>query len=227
MATNKSVLLVGSCAALDGNGEGPLAREGVSVRGARTVAQALAQHRTEPASVIVTDLDLPDGTAEDLCAAVRRDDALRRVALLVLCGDSEDERRRAAECNANAQAIHPRDPAELAARVLPLLSISSRAIYHVLARVTADSPSGSRSFFCTSRNVSASGILVETDEALRPGQMLECSFFLPGRQRVETRCRVVREAAGKAGRQFGLQFVDVPADATAALEDLVGRWRTR
>jgi CheY-like chemotaxis protein len=219
-----SVLLVGNCSNLAGEEGGPLAGARVAVRTAATASEALAQHRATPADLIVMDLDLPDATAEEFCDEVRADQMLREVSLLVLCGASESERRRAADCRANAHVVTPVDADALAREVLPLLSVQSRASYRVLVRVQVDEPQAARSFFCTSANLSASGILLEAPEPMRTGQAIGCSFFLPGKVRVEGRGRVVREGTTSQRRHFGVRFLELPQEAVQAIERFVADW---
>lgn len=221
---DRSVLLVGECGSLRGEEGGVLSGAQVDVRTAPTAVAGLRQHRDVPADLIVVDLDLPDATAEQFCEAVREDEILRNVSMLVLCGTSDLERQRAAECRANAHVVTPVDADSLAQQVLPLLSVSSRASYRVLVRVHVDEATGPRFFFCTSANISASGILLETVEALRAGQVIACSFFLPGKVRVEAYGRVVRENEETHMRQFGVRFTDMTTESVCAIERFVADW---
>ncbi len=222
MSTKKRVLLVGSCGSLPG--DGAIWPATIEVRRAATATEGLSLHRAQSADVIAVDLDLPDGPAERFCEFVRAETTVRRVSLLVLCGAEEAERRRAADCRANAHIVRPAGAAGLAEAIRRQLSVPQRARYRVLAQVTVGENDHAYSFFCTSANVSATGILLETDEALRLGQTLDCSFFLPGRLKVETQGRVVREAGSPGGRQFGVQFVDLPHYEAEVLGNFVQTW---
>jgi len=223
LSTNKNVLLVGGNGALLAGGEGPLENAGIGIRRAPTGVEGLLLHRAQRANLIVTELDLPDLTAEHFCKAVRAEKVGGRVALVVLCPGDEAARRRAAECGANAHFVLSPDAESIAVELTHLLAVPLRAKYRVLARVSVDEEE--RSFFCTSDNLSATGILVETDEALALGQTVDCSFFLPGRLQVATQGKVVREVEGAAGRQFGIQFVDLPRQEAAKLDSFVTGWR--
>jgi DNA-binding response OmpR family regulator len=225
MSRTRKVLLVGSCGKL-ADRLAVLRRGAVQVRSAETAAQALELHRADRADLIVTDLDLADSTAERLCETLRAHEALCNVSILVACGPAENERRRAEACRANGQVVRPFDAEELAARVKGLMAVSSRAHYRVLTQVTTADTSRERSFFCTSRNVSPAGILIETTEALRVGQALDCSFFLPGRLRLVAKGRVVRQASSPEGSRFGIQFVHLSQQDSDALTRFVDRWGT-
>ena len=221
----RKVLLTGSYAGLVDR-RVALRRAGVQVRTAATGAEALALHRAEHADLLVTDLDLPDLTAERLCDAVRADPALRNVSILVVCGPDERDRRRGAACRANGQVVRPIDAETLASQITRLIAVSSRADYRVLARVTTGERNRARSFFCRSENVSVAGILIETSEALSLGQPLGCAFYLPGRHMLVAQGKVVRQASSPEGRRFGIQFDALSPRDSVELARFVDRWGT-
>jgi DNA-binding response OmpR family regulator len=225
MPRTRKVLLVGSCAKLASR-VAVLRGSAVEVRSAETAVEALDRHRADRADLIVTDLDLADSNAERLCEALRANEALRNVSILVACGPAESDRRRAEVCRANGHVVRPFDAEELAARIKGLLTVSSRAHYRVLTQVTTGDPTRERSFFCTSQNVSSAGMLIETSEALHLGQALDCSFFLPGRLKLVAKGRVVRQASAPEGSRFGIQFVHLSQQGSDALARFVDRWGT-
>jgi two-component system chemotaxis response regulator CheY len=225
MSRTRKVLLVGSCAKLAGR-VAVLRGDSAEVQSAETAAEVLERHRANRADLIVTDLDLPDSTAERLCEALRTHEELRNVSILVACGPTESDKSRAEACRANGHVVRPFDAEELAARIKGLLTVSSRAHYRVLTQVTTGESSRERSFFCTSQNVSSAGMLIETSEALHLGQALDCSFFLPGRLKLVAKGRVVRQASAPEGSRFGIQFVHISQQDSDALARFVDRWGT-
>jgi DNA-binding response OmpR family regulator len=221
MTRTRRVLLVGSCAQLASR-LAPLQRASVEVCSAPDAARALELHRTARADLIVSDLDLPDSTAERLCETLRGSETLRNVSILVVCGPGDEQARRAAACRANGHVVRPVDVTVLTERIRRLMLVSSRAPYRVLTEVNA----GGRSFFCRSENVSPVGMLIETTEPLSVGQSLGCAFYLPGRLKLVARGSVVRQANSPAGRHFGIEFVELSQGDAAALARFVERWGT-
>jgi len=204
MSAPKQLLFVGSCGELAEEIGRVLRNAGVVVKTAATAAEGLAVHETEKVDLVVTDLDLPDSTAERLCDAIRADERLRAVSVIVVCGADEPEMKRAADCRANAHVIRPTDAETFATEVKRLLGVSLRTSYRVLVRVE---PEGGRAFFCTSENLSAAGMLVETPGTLAVGRAIACSFFLPGGKRLSARGRVAREAPSVTGKAYGIEFL--------------------
>jgi c-di-GMP-binding flagellar brake protein YcgR len=107
-----------------------------------------------------------------------------------------------------------------------LLHISLRESYRVLLSVKIDGSSKDRSFFCKSENISASGLLLETDKPLAKGDRLVCSFFLPESHRITVTGEVVRvippDGDAKTNR-YGVKFFQVPFKDKEAIESFVDK----
>jgi c-di-GMP-binding flagellar brake protein YcgR len=96
----------------------------------------------------------------------------------------------------------------------------------VLLSVNIDigAQSKNESFSCCSRNVSATGMLIETDEALAEGARLSCSFYLPHAKKIQAAgkiVRVVERAPGDDLYQYGLMFTEIDPESTKLLTDYV------
>jgi hypothetical protein len=78
-------------------------------------------------------------------------------------------------------------------------------------------------FFCRSQNISATGVLIETDKQLTEGMRLECSFLIPGTRQVAhipaKVIRVVEQTGPENERQYGLMFTDMPLEVRQMLAD--------
>jgi CheY-like chemotaxis protein len=78
-----------------------LRRAGFEVDEARDGLEALACLRTALPDLVLTDLDMPRCTGEELCAAIKRDHATTHIPVLLMTGGQADESRmRAAGCSA-------------------------------------------------------------------------------------------------------------------------------
>ena len=75
-------------------------------------------------------------------------------------------------------------------------------------------------FFSTALNISASGILIETDKILAQGDRIVCSFIL--QRKIEVTGEVVR-AIRKAPDvyHYGVRFLNPTANAKAQIEEFV------
>jgi len=82
-------------------------------------------------------------------------------------------------------------------------------------------PEGGRPHLGKSRNLSTTGMLVEIAGPLEVGSRAQLKLFLPGigKLRLSATGQVIREAEpiGEV-RQYGLRFVEMPAETAIAIE---------
>jgi len=184
--------------------------EGIRVLTASTAEEALEAHRSEKADYLVADLDLPAMGGDGLCSAIRQDENLRRVYIALVCQGRKVDLQRCGRCGADSFFGSPINPQEVSERVVRLLEVPGRRAMRALMKVTVNSLYMSDSFFCTSRDISATGILLETEKTLAKGDTITCSFFLPDTERIVAKGSVVRIAKGDDGRyDYGVEFRDL------------------
>lgn len=176
--------------------------------------EALDVHRKVGGDVIVIDLDLPVMGGDKLCSAIREDGLLKRVYIALICSAKKTEIARCGRAGANGYVKRPIDPKELYERINRALGISERRHQRILLKVSVLSTCNSDSFYCASRDLSLSGILIETDRSLARGDLLSCSFFLPDLDRVEAKGKVIRVAKSKDPNAegkflYGVEFTEL------------------
>ena len=98
-----------------------LERAGHEVVAATDGAAALEAVRRHRPDVVVTDVDMPRMTGLDLCRAIRADEALRHIPVVLASGSMLPGDARAAEVGANATLLKPFLPAQLLSLVASLL----------------------------------------------------------------------------------------------------------
>ncbi len=220
----KKIVIAESLKTLILNGDSLFRRSDIQVFTAATNDQILELHRRENVNLIITRLDIPGMNSEELYTLIRNDRVLRQVSLIMLC--EETEREKAERCKPNAVFAPAPDMKSLIEKAQRLLNISGRESYRVLLSVKIESNGKDRSFFCKSENLSASGLLLETDHVLAKGDRVVCSFFLPESRRIILTGEVVRDIqqTGQAsGHRYGIKFFQVSSGDKAAIEDFVGK----
>ncbi|MEV6350358.1 response regulator [Actinoplanes sp. NPDC051851] len=80
--------------------------------------EAVREHRPD---LVVTDVDMPRMTGLDLCRAIRADDALRHIPVVVASGSLLPGDEQASAAGASATLLKPFLPAQLLAVVAGLL----------------------------------------------------------------------------------------------------------
>jgi CheY-like chemotaxis protein len=203
-----------------------LDREGVKLLMVATNDDVLPVHRAEKTNIIITTLKSPGMKSEELCSAIRSDDALRKVSIIMICPDNAADIERCAQCQANVVLTMPVVPAVLLEKVRQLLEISWRESYRVLVSVIIEGSNKHMPFFGRSGNISTTGILIESEKVLEKGDHLMCSFFLPGSAQIKTNGEIVRvmnQVGGSKARQYGVRFSQLATEARSAIEEFVER----
>ncbi len=201
-----------------------LNRADVKVFVAATNDEALKIHHTERADLIITHLDTPGMASEHFCSLIREQAGLRQVSMIIVCVNTAAAIKASSRCKANAVLLEPVHPVLLVAKAQQLLYISARETLRVLLSANVDGHSDDGSFYCRTRNVSASGMLIETDKRLREGARLSCQFYLPNAKRIEASGKIVRiieQNAGEEDYQYGLMFTDIVPECRQLLADYI------
>lgn len=221
----KKILLASSSAAMLERNLNLLMRRGFQLFGVRTGREALQFHREHTLDLIVAEMQLEDMGGDSLCSRMRIEGNARDAAFILICQDQPDHLQRVASCSANAMLLRPVSPVQLMEMVGKFLAVemlrSKRADLHVTVEV-ADRNGGE--FCCHSRDISRSGIRLESDLHLDQGSRITCKFTLPLEGLVEAEGHVVRQMRiGEGLSQYGVQFVNLSTAGRRQIETHVAR----
>ncbi len=197
------------------------ARGGIEFISADTSEEILDQQRGGAADLIITDFSLPKMGGVKLCAALRADPELRDVSIILVCDGADIILAQGQEVQANAVVAKPLNPAELFSRISELLVVPQRQDMRTLLHVSLTGKGAHSSFLGVSHNVSLSGMLLETDRALKKRDHLSFSFQL-GHRKIETKSEVVRMNRLKNGRYlYGVKFLNLDTKSLILIEQYV------
>jgi DNA-binding response OmpR family regulator len=218
----KKILLVNASRYFFEEGKSLLDRKDFQVFMAPSAKRALEIHREEQVNLIVAEIDLQDMGGEILCARIREESASKSVSLILICNDTPSDQARSKLAHANVCLKKPFNARTLLEHVEKLLTISTRRGYRVLLRAKVKGAMDDAVFFCTSQNLSVSGILIETDRKLAIGDQIHCGFFLPGASQITTDGEVARiDPANDGMMHCGIRFLNLPAAHQQAIEAFV------
>jgi DNA-binding response OmpR family regulator len=188
---------------------------------ARSCEEILNLHGVNKADLIIADFALPLMEGAKLCSIIRTDASLKDVSIIMVCDDVE---RALAECRttgANAVIPKPVDAIELFSRVSQLLMVQQRLAVRVPLRITVEGRNSKATFVGLSRDLSVSGMLLESGRMLQQGERLECSFTVSSRV-VSVDCVVVRAQESPAGTfQYGVKFLNLDAKTFVLVEHFI------
>ncbi len=208
---------------------GMLQGQGYGVLTSATAEDAFLLHEAERVDIIIADLELPAVGGDKLCCMIRENEDLKGVYFLMVCSGKRIDLERCGKCEANSYVKRPPDPekvSELAARVL---EAPEQRATRVLVKATVQGTFKSEPFYCLSRNLSVSGILIETDKTLAKGDVIHCSFYLPDYERISAAGVVVRVGKGEGKYRYlcGMEFTQVEPEQKEIIEEFIDKQRER
>lgn len=218
----KKILLVNASRYFFDEGKSLLDRKDFQVFLAPSALHALRIHRQEKVNLIVSELNMPEMGGDALCTRIREENESRTVSFILVCHDNPAELQRANNCSANICLKIPFSAKTILEQVEKLLTISVRRGYRVLLRAKVKGSKDDTTFFCTSQNISASGMLIETDRTLLHGDQLSCSFYLPGSAHITADGEIVRsEAIADGKHQCGIRFTSIAPEHKLEIEKFI------
>jgi DNA-binding response OmpR family regulator len=192
-------------------------------------SEALAIAREEAPHLILFGYDLFDMSGPEFCRGIRDDERTRSISLLFVCDRGDDAHsEQCLEAGCNDVIFRPLHRQELDVKIAKLTAIPSRRQLRTLTRIEVSLENSGRFVMGRSLNISATGMLIESERVLPGEGRLRLKFFLPGEAApVQVMAEVLRaEFSGNMAR-YGLRFVELQPDAREQVERYVQRLRSR
>ena len=217
----KKVIIAESIMHAIGEGNTIFSRGGIKFFPARSSEEILNLHGVKEADLIITDDSLPLMGGVKLCSLLRSDAYLRDVSIIMVCENSEESVSRCREAGANVIFRKPLDPGALLWKASELLLVPQRKDMRVLLRVSVKGMEGDTPFFAQSQDISISGMLLETDRALKKGDQLTCAFNI-AHSEVTVAGVIERVDPLMSGRfRCGLKFTNCNTKSLVIIEHFV------
>ncbi len=188
---------------------------------ARTSEEILDLHDVHKADIIVTEDSLPLMGGAKLCSMIRSDARLKNVAIIMVCEGTESSIARCRDAQANIVLLKPLDPAQLFWKVSELLLAPQREELRTLLHVSVKGGKKTSTFLGVTHNISISGMFLETDRALKPGDRMTCTFQL-GHIEISADAEVIRLVRLASGRfQYGVRFINLSMKFIILIEQFI------
>lgn len=220
MVSMKKILLAHTLKELVPGENTVLAREDLKIFTAATTDDIISLHKTERVDIIIADIEMPGRPLDDLCSLIRREDDLKSASIILACPRDSATIKRCRDCGANAVFPKPIDRKKLFLKITQFLKIEERESIREIVKISVNVNHKSESFFTISGNISASGMLMETDRVLSKGDLITCSFVL--QYPVTARGKIARaETKSKDMHLYGVKFLDIDEDTRAQIEEFI------
>jgi DNA-binding response OmpR family regulator len=207
--------------------EGLLSRRGEAVVVVPNGAAAIALLPSRRPRLVVLQQHLGDMDVPHFCRIVRDGGETRSVSLLLIADEGDEAIAAlslAAGCN---DVIHrPVNEEDLDSRVARLSSVPVRKELRTLVKLELSMERAGQFFLGHSLNISARGMLVQTNQILAPEARVILQFYLqndPVPMRVEA--LVVRAEFLGGSARYGMKFVGLDDDDESRLTAFIDKLR--
>jgi CheY-like chemotaxis protein len=178
----------------------------------------------DPPHLILLDMEMPRMDGAQTCEALRRVPALMHVPIIVMSAtDSKENRERCHKAGCTEFVIKPEQPDELLGIVARILSLRQREAVRITVVFNVTGAVGARQVVGQARDLSATGMLLETPVSIAVGTKLPLEFYLPRtRAQIKVTGTVLRSTKAAEGAfQSGIRFVDLSQSDQELILDYV------
>jgi DNA-binding NarL/FixJ family response regulator len=178
---------------------------------------------SEPFDLVIFDAEVREGTLKGVVDSIRQEmSASRNTSLLVLArAGNADSARELIGRGVNRVMLLEDPPDLIGQQVAELLNIAPRANLRFPTHLQTSVGDGAVQALGEIVNLSASGILVETETSFEPGEQVVVAINLGGQQgSVSAKAEVVRQAHSDRGGVdgIGLRFLSFAGDGKEKIE---------
>lgn len=207
----KKVLLISSSEVFLNRNTTLLGRRGLQLFNTKRGDEALKLHEELLFDLIIVDFNLEDMGGVDFCSLLSKREQSPQVVTILACQNSKSHLDLAEQCGARATLIKPIDPVNLLKKVGSFLDVQLGRRHRVELKVKVLCKDHNLEFFCSSRDISTSGILIQTEQQLELESRITCQFTLPTSYHVEAEGKVIRSTKAMDGLlHFGIGFIAIP-----------------
>ena len=213
-----------------GIGRGPfealapvLNRQKLEVVKVATPENSVELARSEPFDLMIFDSEVKEGTLEQVVDAIRHGmSASRNTSVLVLARPGNaDAARDLIGRGVNRVMLLDDPPQLIGQQVAELLNIAPRANLRFSTHLQTSVGDGAVEVLGEIVNLSATGMLVETETSFEPGEQVVVTINLGGQQgSVSAKAEVVRQAHNDRGGidGIGVRFISFAGDGKEKIE---------
>ncbi len=215
-----------------GIGRGPydelapvLDRQKLEVVRVATPENSIELARSEKVDLVILDGDPSTLSLEEVVRKIRSESsASSKSSLLVLATpEKADDARELLGRGVNRVMLVGDPPEIIGQRVADLLTIAPRATFRMPTRLLIEVADGSVEALGAVVNLSATGLLVETETDFEPGQHVIISINMENEEPLSAKAEVVRQAhVGRDGVEgIGARFLAFAGDARERLDAIL------
>ena len=201
-----------------------LQRGGFDVLTAMSGEEAVDLARKRQPNLVLLDLEMPKMDGVAACAEMRKVPALQATPIIVMSATGTPQNReRCLKAGCTEFIVKPQNPEDLLGTVARVLALKKREATRITVVFNVTGSHGSRQVVGQAKDLSETGLLLETSAPIAVGSVLNLEFYLPGtRAQLKVKAKVVRAVKSPDGaQQAGVQFIDLSQGDQAQILDYV------
>jgi DNA-binding response OmpR family regulator len=221
MEFSKKILVAHDIKPIITQGESFFNREHIQILTYASNEEALSIHKDNQVDLIIIRLDSPQIDGKALCSTIRDDVFLQRVSIIIVYPDRKPANETLSKCRANAFMREPINLSLLSEKSHQLLNIAQRESLRAPVAVKVQGKHKGKPFLCISENISATGMLFQTEKIIHKGELVACSFFLPNSVHIVTEAEIVRVVKKKTEfdtHHYGIKFSNLKSEDKSEIE---------
>ena len=199
-----------------------LKKRGLRLYSATTGTEALRLHEEHKFDLIFSDFKLKDMGGCKFCSLVREKESSHHVAIVLTCHDFPGRKDKVEMSGANIILDKRAEPIKMMETIGSFIGLHLVRSKRVVLEVGVFGKTGDVEFFCSSHDISNTGILIETEHQLDIGSRITFQFTLPDFCHIKTKGEVSRCMTALNGHfLYGVKFVSMPLSNRKAIDDYI------
>ena len=188
---------------------------------AATGSETIRLHQEYLFDLILSELELEDMDGCTLCSEVRKAEPSRPVSVVLICSDTAECLKRVEQSDATAMLVRPIKPTQLLVTIGSIIDMQLARSKRVEFGAEVLIKKQAIEVQCFSRDISATGILLEAGQHLSLGDLVSCRFRIDSCH-IQTEGEVTRRFISPKGKKlYGVKFIDIPSPKRSAIEKYV------
>lgn len=189
---------------------------------AGSAEEMLEIHRAEHFNLLILELDTPKMGGDMLCSYLRQADYRKDVSVILVCPNKEEALDRCLASGADMVITEPVSGHEFIRKISECIRAYPRRDLRTLLSLFFHGDPESY-FFTKSRNISCSGVLLETKKAMSKGDIINFSMMLR-MHKIYGRGEVVRIEQGTNDTYlYGIRFIDIDSRSRILIDSYIKR----
>jgi CheY-like chemotaxis protein len=193
---------------------------------ARSAEEMLEIHNSERFNLLILELDSPTMGGDMLCSYLRNKYDQKDASFILVCPDNDEALERCLAGGADIVITEPVNGHEFIRKVNECIRVYPRRDLRALLSMFFHGDPESY-FFTRSRNISCSGVLLETKRAMGKGDIVNFSFMLR-MNKIYGRGEVVRVEEGINNTyHYGVRFINIDSKSRILIDSFIKRHSSR